>query len=165
MGTRCQSMLMVESGPQRRVMRQRVGQTSWWLAAPSSRRRGRPLWAGRFERFESRRPARVAIGLGALAGRAAAAGAHQDALCGRSNGNDGWLKVGAEASVSTDTVHSDRLGVESRDRVLAAEGAEASHVYSPYVVGLPVGHARRSCRIVAGASEALPRLGKGREPI
>jgi hypothetical protein len=30
--------------------------------------------------------------------------------------------------VGPDAVHPDRLGIESRDRVLAAEGAEASHV-------------------------------------
>jgi len=75
------------------------------------------------------------VGLGALAGRASAAGADQNTLRRRSDGDYGWLQVGAEATVSTDPVHSDRLGVESRDRVLAAEGAEASHVISPYVVG------------------------------
>jgi hypothetical protein len=30
--------------------------------------------------------------------------------------------------VSPNAVHPDRLGVETRDRILAAEGAEASHV-------------------------------------
>jgi hypothetical protein len=83
---------------------------------------------GRSGRFGSRRPARVAVDLGAFAGRAAAAGADEDALRGGPDGDDRWLQVGAEAAVGPDAVHPDRLGIESRDRVLAAEGAEASHV-------------------------------------
>ncbi len=96
-------------------------------------------------------------GLGALGCRSAAGGADEHALGRPAGEHHRWLQVGAEASVCTDAVHPDRLGVKPRDRILAAEDAEAGHMLSLLSVGRPLGTRRQSCRIVAGTPRGWPR--------